>query len=987
MKNYVITDEQRSAMEALPQPIAIYQYQDGRIVPIMLSDGFCDLFGYPSREEAYRDLTDDLYRDLHPDDVARITEAANRFVNGGSYEVIYRSGRCSKSGYQIIHAIGKRMDTDDHGVLAYIWYMDEGSYTEKYSSEGLQLNAAMRNALYEESILKSNKYDYLTGLPNMTHFFALADAARTDFRKKGCDAVLLYMDLVGLKYYNQKNGFAVGDRLLISFAELLERTFRKDCCSHFGQGHFAAFMEDQGVETILNQLFDEWQKQNGLNSLPVHVGIYQSSFENAPVSTAFDRAVLACEKLKGSYVSSYNYYVEEMGEGIARSHYILEHFDEALQMGWIQVWYQPIIRAVSGYVCDEEALSRWIDPERGILSPSDFIPVLEDAGLIYKLDLYVLEQVLIKIQEQLDAGLVVVPQSINLSRSDFHTCDIVEEIRKRVDAAGISREMITIELTESVVGSDFDFMSSQIRRFRDLGFPVWMDDFGSGYSSLDVLQSIKFDLIKFDMSFLRKLEEGDEGKIILTEMVKMTRALGVDTVCEGVETVAQMQFLQEIGCSKLQGYYYCKPIPKEEIWNRYQKGIQIGFENPVESKYFEVVGRLNLYDLGIIAVDENDSAFQNFFDTIPMGVIEVKDDKTRFVRSNKSYRDFIKRYFHMNLSFEGSTFEKYSDAFMKNIVRTCCEQGIRSFYDETMTDGSVVHSFARRIAINPVNGTIAVAVAVLSITEQGEGTTYASIARALAADYYNIYYIDLDTEKFIEYSSPIGGEEIAMERHGEDFFEAVKKDAAARIYEEDLPRFLTQFTKENIIHELDEQGVFTFTYRLIETGTPVYAHMKITRMPGGNHIILGVSIIDTQMKQQAMYEGIRKERDALARVIALSEDYLMLYSVEIDTGKYIEYSSSEVMEQFGIAKEGEDFFLDARINAEKLICVEDQPEFLRQFTRKNILAHVRENGLFKLHYHLMINGKRKPVSLRIAMVRSNEEERLVAGVRVWKERK
>ncbi|MBR2676590.1 MAG: EAL domain-containing protein [Solobacterium sp.] len=987
MKNYVITDEQRAAMEALPQPIAIYQYVDGQIVPLLLSDGFCDLFDYANREDAYRDLTENLYRDLHPDDAARIKEAARRLINGEPYEVIYRSGRASQSGYRIIHAIGKRIKTEDNTIIAHVWYMDEGTYTEKYSSEGIELNAAMRNALYGESVLKANNYDYLTGLPNMNYFFELASAARADFRKNGRDAVLLYMDLVGLKYYNQKYGFAEGDRLLIVFAELLEGIFHKDCCSHFGQGHFAAFMEDQGVEDVLRHLFDEWQKRNGLDSLPVHVGIYQSSYENAPVSTAFDRAVLARDKLKGSYISSYEYYAEEMGEGIAKSHYILEHFDEAIQHGWIQVWYQPIIRAVSGFVCDEEALSRWIDPERGILSPADFIPVLEDAGLIYKLDLYVLEQVLIKIQEQIDGGLVVVPQSVNLSRSDFHSCDIVEEIRKRVDDSGIRREMITIELTESIVGSDFDFMSKQIKRFQDLGFPVWMDDFGSGYSSLDVLQSIKFDLIKFDMSFMRKLEEGDDGKIILTELIKMTKALGVDTVCEGVETLAQVQFLQEIGCSKLQGYYYCKPIPKEEIWNRYQKGIQIGFENPEESRYFDEVGRLNLYDLEMIAADENDSAFQNFFDTLPMGVIEVKDDKTRFVRSNKSYRDFISRYFHMNLSHEGSSFEKYSDTFMNNIVRTCCEQGIRSFYDETMPDGSVVHSFARRIAINPVTGTIAVAVTVLSISEQGEGTTYASIARALAADYYNIYYIDLDTEKFIEYSSPIGGEEIAMERHGEDFFESVKKDALSRIYEEDLPRFLAQFTKENIIRELDEQGVFTITYRLVQTDGPIYANMKITRMPGGNHIILGVSIIDLQMKQQAMYEGIRKERDALARVIALSEDYLMLYSVEINTGSYIEYSSSEVVEQFGIGKEGEDFFLDSRINAEKMICVEDQPEFLRQFTKKNILAQVRENGLFKIHYHLMVNGERKPVSLRIAMVKSGDEERLVAGVRAWKERK
>ena len=230
---------------------------------------------------------------------------------------------------------------------------------------------------------------------------------------------------------------------------------------------------------------------------------------------------------------------------------------------------QPIIRAVNGRVCEEEALARWIDPVESFMSPADFIPTLEDAGLIYKLDLYVLEQVLEKMRRQAEIGLDVVPHSINLSRSDFDVCDILEEIRRRVDASGFGRDRITIEITESVIGRDFEFMKAQVERFQGLGFKVWMDDFGSGYSSLDVLQSIKFDLIKFDRSFMRKLNEGDNGRIVLTEMMRMAAALGVDTVCEGVETSDQVRFLREIGCSKLQGFHYGKPIPFEKIVEPY----------------------------------------------------------------------------------------------------------------------------------------------------------------------------------------------------------------------------------------------------------------------------------------------------------------------------------------------------------------------------------------------------------------------------------
>ena len=161
---------------------------------------------------------------------------------------------------------------------------------------------------------------------------------------------------------------------------------------------------------------------------------------------------------------------------------------------WIKVYYQPIIRTANGRVCDEEALSRWHDPVKGILMPDDFIPVLENSNLIYKLDLYVVEQVLKKLKTQIERRLFVVPTSINLSRTDFDLCDIVEEIRRRVDESGIGRDKITIELTESTVSRDFEFMKKQIERLQELGFKVWMDDFGRGYSSMDLLQDIHFDL-------------------------------------------------------------------------------------------------------------------------------------------------------------------------------------------------------------------------------------------------------------------------------------------------------------------------------------------------------------------------------------------------------------------------------------------------------------------------------------------------------------
>ena len=851
MGRYQFTEQELSIFEGLRQPFAVYQFVDRRVVTLALSEGFCKLFGYENnRALAYRDMDQDMYRDTHPDDAARIADAAIRFATeGGAYEVIYRSRIKDSADYRVIHAFGQHVYTDTGVRLAHVWYADEGVYADGVDAVGSELRQSLSNALHEQSLLNASRYDFLTGLPSMSYFFELAEAGKTAIFREGGNAALLYIDLNGMKYFNHKYGFVEGDKLLRAFAKLLSGTFSNENCCHVGADHFAAYTNEDGLEDTLRELFRKTRDINGGVSLPIRVGIYSTRLEDSPVSTACDRAKLACDSLRGAYESAFHYFSREMSLAVQNRQYILSNLDRALAENWVQVYYQPIVRATTEKVCDEEALARWIDPVNGLMSPAEFIPALEDAGLIYKLDLYVLDQVLDKIKRQEKTGLYVVPHSVNLSRVDFDACDIVEEIRKRVDAAGVSRGKITIEITESTIGRNFEFMKEQVLRFQELGFPVWMDDFGSGYSSMDVLRSIRFDLIKFDMSLLRKLDEDDSGKVILTELMKMATSLGLDTVCEGVETESQVLFLQEIGCSKLQGFFFGRPSSLEQIRQRYDHGLRLGFEDPAASSYYESIGRISLYDLDVIAAG-NEDPLQNAFNTLPMAILEIRGDTVRYLRTNPSYRRFINRFFDFDLSMLPKDYVRFASPFMMNIVTTCSKPGARAFFNEKMGDGSVVHSFARWIALNPASGDIAVAVAVLSVSDPGLEESYADIARALAADYYNIYVVDLDTEDFIEYSSPVGGDTLSVERHGAGFFESVRRDTMTRIYEDDRKLFLTRFNKENVMKELAVQGLFTTTYRLIDSGEPVYAALKVTRMRGTNKIILGVSIIDSQMKQQ-----------------------------------------------------------------------------------------------------------------------------------------
>ena len=725
MEKYRFTNEQQTILEKMKIPFGVYQSVDDRVTAVLISDGFCELFGFSNRDDAYYYVENDINKYTHPDDVNRLNEAVSRFVSeGGKYEIIYRTQTADCSEYMIVHAMGQTIYIEDGVRLAYIWFTDEGTYTDEFSASETKLNNALNEALHRESIINSYKYDSLTGLPKMNYFFELAEEKKDEIESSGGNVAALFINLRGMKFFNSTYGFVEGDNLLKAVSTELTNIFGDKCCCRIGGDHFAVSTEEDNLEERIQTLFERCQNINDGNTLPICVGIYLRRIEPVYISSAIDRAKFACDDLRNVYGSGYNYFSKAMRDRENYRQYIISNLDRALEKEWIQVYFQPIVRAINGRVCDEEALARWLDPVMGIISPADFIPYLEEARIIYKLDLYILERVIKKIKYMKSYGFSIVPQSINLSRSDFECCDMVEEIRKRVDEAGVSRNHITIEITESIIGKNFEYMKGQIDRFQKLGFPVWMDDFGSGYSSLDVMQEIPFDLIKFDLSFMQRLDKGPKGKIILTNLMKMATELGVDTVCEGVETEEQVHFLQEIGCSKLQGYYFLKPVPLEHIMERYAQGIQIGFENPSESGYFDDMGRINLYDLSAIA-NKNEDGFYNTFDTIPMGIIEYNPDKdtARFARSNTSFRRFMQNSSGIDLIKDIKEYPVPSEgpgSDIMNKVKQCLDDGSTLLVEETLPGEKEVHLFARRVGVNSVTGNVAIAIAVLSIVDKKE---------------------------------------------------------------------------------------------------------------------------------------------------------------------------------------------------------------------------------------------------------------------------
>ena len=982
-KNQYSTAEM-ALMEQSSIPFTVFQFIDNRTVPLVFSKGFLKLFDL--KRDDVRSLMDfDMFRDVHPDDKAGAANAVFRFAaENEPCNIIYRVN--IQGDYWIIHARGEYIYPEPDVRLGIVWFANEGRYGSDPSGNGSDLAQTFSKVIPGETLNYKNYYDRLTGLPNMTGFLELAEPVRKSMAANGNQPAIVFFNINGMKFYNRNYGFNKGDHLLRQFAQVLASHFGSNNCSRFGMDIFSVLTEASGIEAKLNDIFLEFSQIDKVGNISVRAGIAIDNDPERELSSLCDYAKYACDVNRGAFLSCFKYFDESMLANVEKRRYIIDNLDRALREKWIKVYYQPIVRTANGRVSDEEALARWIDPVKGYMVPSDFIPTLESVKLIYKLDLYVVEEVLRKIKIQAEKGLEVVPISINFSRTDFDACDLVEEIRKRVDDAGVSRDKITIEITESVVGSELDFIKEQVERFQNLGFKVWMDDFGSGYSSLDVLQSIRFDLIKFDMRFMQRFDDGDESKIILTELMKMAIALGVDTLTEGVERQDQLEFLKEVGCTKAQGYYYTKPIPMEQVIERYEKGIQIGFENPQETEYYSAIGRINLYDTALIA-REDQASFRRYFDTLPMNVLESNGDRFRVIRCNQSFREFSQM---MNWNIPVDRYLDYEDVvnrpglvFMK-LVRQCGIDGTRVIIDDVMPNGATVHAFIKRVAVNPVTGTAAIAIVVLGVMDadsQKAPLTYVNIAQALSSDYFDLFYINLETEEFIQYSSDGNTGNISVERHGSNFFEEVKIDAKRILYEPDLEMFLKAFTKENVIKGIDANEAFSLTYRQMYRGKPVYVNLKAVRVSKDDHyIIVGVNNIDAQMKQREAFERIKQERLTYSRMAALAGDLICIYMVDPVTDEYSEYSVTAEYEGLGLAKKGENFFEKARIDALHAVYLEDVDRFLALFSKEKVLKSIEESNIYGLRYRLLIDGKPKYVSLKAAFVDEDGGKRMIIGV-------
>ncbi|MCR4580528.1 MAG: bifunctional diguanylate cyclase/phosphodiesterase [Treponema sp.] len=436
-----------------------------------------------------------------------------------------------------------------------------------------------KDAKKDENIENINTYlkklaitDELTDIPNIQSFKINASKSLKETFHRPDDFLFLFLDIQNFKNYNEKYGFEKGNNLLNAFGHLLMYSFEKAPIARFSDDHFVVLAKKDSAQSILEILRRKIELTDNEIKLGLKVGAYCPKNADININTACDYARYACNTIKKKFDKNYCEYSDKMNQDFERRKYIINNIDNAIKNNYIKVYYQPVAFTSSKKLCGFEALARWNDPIYGMIPPVNFIPILEEYREIQKLDSFVLQQVCKDIDELRSTNITPLPVSVNFSRIDFELLDVKKLIDENLQKYNLDNELIHIELTESALAESNQTLEDSLRQLNSSGFALWLDDFGSGYSGLNSLTQYNFKMMKIDMGFLKNFNSNKKTKSVLKNIVSMAKEIGMQTLTEGVESQEIVDFLESIGCDRIQGYLLGKPMPKEVIFEKLKNG-------------------------------------------------------------------------------------------------------------------------------------------------------------------------------------------------------------------------------------------------------------------------------------------------------------------------------------------------------------------------------------------------------------------------------
>ena len=739
--------------------------------------------------------------------------------------------------------------------------------------------------LFEErEIISETERDPLTGLLTPEYFYRYA--RQLDREENASDMDAAFVDINHFHMLNERFGNAYGDRVLRQVGERLREALsdgkgfvcRREAdrfliyCRHGVD--YKALLEHAGIGLA--------EGDGANNRIRLRMGVYEHADKNMDVERRFDRAKSAADKVRSSFSKAIGYYDREMHEKELFEEQLLEEFPNAIAEGQFCVFYQPKfdIRPSIPVLVSAEALVRWRHPTLGMISPGIFIPLFEENGLIRTLDNYVWETAARQIRQWKERFGFTVPVSINVSRIDMYDPELIGTFAAILENNGISPSELNMEITETAYTQDSDQIIQTVTRLRQIGYRIEMDDFGTGYSSLNMISKLPIDALKLDMQFIRNAFGEQRDTRMLKVILDIADSLSVPVIAEGVETEEQMLALREMGCCIVQGYYFSKPIPPEEyerfiLERREQEKILPELYGAVLREEDEslsgIMGKAGLALSGgferIYYVDDRDDSYIVFSNRGSMEDLQIEKGGTNFFTDAEAV---------LNERLLPEDRERIEDCLRKStLLHRLSEEQELSCTCRLLTGGvptwyriKAVRADTRdrhHIVIGVSNVQEEILEEERRETKQRAIETYSSITKALSKDYFVLYYVDTATDSFLEYHPGEPFTVLNPDNQKEDFFACFRERVREEAEPDEAAKFLKTFDKETVLSEIEKNGNFTITYRVLLDGELCYVSMKAIRT-AEDRLVIGVNNVNAEMlREQAQERELRVAREMANR--------------------------------------------------------------------------------------------------------------------------